>query len=174
MGHECSDGQRKKVRLMIKLLRPFQLCIIDEFAADLDIFSRKRFFDWLSKECEERSASVVYCTHIFDQADEWATHVAFMQLNKKLSPIHCLATYEPYQNILERKGKDRAFCPMYTLVLEELERQYKEHSQLFADDNVCLEDIIMDQQRQELGGSRHGRRSWRSNGMGVWPSNKTV
>ena len=58
--HECSDGQRKKVRLMIKLLRPFQLCVIDEFAADLDIFSRKRFFDWLSKECLERGASVVY------------------------------------------------------------------------------------------------------------------
>ena len=39
--HECSDGQRKKVRIMLKLLRPFQLCVIDEFAADLDIFSRK-------------------------------------------------------------------------------------------------------------------------------------
>lgn len=40
--HECSDGQRKKVRIMIKLLRPFQLCVIDEFTADLDIFSRTR------------------------------------------------------------------------------------------------------------------------------------
>ena len=31
---------------MLKLLRPFQLCVIDEFAADLDIFSRKvcRFY----------------------------------------------------------------------------------------------------------------------------------
>lgn len=65
--NECSDGQRKKVRIMIKLLRPFQLCVIDEFAADLDIFSRKRFFDFLTRECEERGASVVYCTHIFDQ-----------------------------------------------------------------------------------------------------------
>merc|ERR1711924_252096 len=37
--HECSDGQRKKVRIMLKLLRPFKLCVIDEFAADLDIFT---------------------------------------------------------------------------------------------------------------------------------------
>jgi CCR4-NOT complex subunit CAF16 len=153
--HECSDGQRKKVRIMIKLLRPFQLCVIDEFAADLDIFSRKRFFDYLSKECEARGASVVYCTHIFDQADEWASHVMFMQLNKVLSPVHFLATYEPYQNILARTGKDRSYCPMYTLVLEELERQYREQSSLFKDDNKCLADVIMDQQGKELGGDRH-------------------
>ncbi|KAL3790452.1 hypothetical protein ACHAWO_007142 [Cyclotella atomus] len=152
---ECSDGQRKKVRIMIKLLRPFQLCVIDEFAADLDIFSRKRFFDYLTKECEARGASVVYCTHIFDQADEWASHVMFMQLNKVLSPVHFLATYEPYQNILARTGKYRSFCPMYTLVLEELERQYREQSELFEDDNKCLADVIMDQQGQELGGDRH-------------------
>ena len=153
--HECSDGQRKKVRIMIKLLRPFQLCIIDEFAADLDIFSRKRFFDYLSKECEMRGAAVVYCTHIFDQADGWASHVAFMQLNKVLSPVHCLEEYAPYQNILARSGKDRSICPMYTLVLEELERQYREQSDLFLNDNICLADVIADQQGMELGGDRH-------------------
>ncbi len=153
--HECSDGQRKKVRIMIKLLRPFQLCIIDEFAADLDIFSRKRFFDYLSKECEMRGAAVVYCTHIFDQADGWASHVAFMQLNKVLSPIHCLEEYAPYQNILARSGKERAMCPMYTLVLEELERQYREQSEIFLNDNICLADVIADQQGMELGMDRH-------------------
>lgn len=151
--HECSDGQRKKVRIMIKLLRPFQLCVIDEFAADLDIFSRKRFFDYLTRECQKRGASVLYCTHIFDQADEWASHVAFMQLNKVLSPIHRLSTYAPYQNILVRA--QRAMCPMYTLVLEELEKQYREQADVFVDDNKCLTDIIMDQQGQELGGDRH-------------------
>ena len=106
--HECSDGQRKKVRIMIKLLRPFKLCVIDEFAADLDIFSRNRFFRYLTKECKERGASVVYATHIFDQADSWATHIAFMQLNKRLSPIHRLSEYKPYQEILQRTGKGRA------------------------------------------------------------------
>jgi len=157
--HECSDGQRKKVRMMIKLLRPFQLCVIDEFAADLDIFSRNRFFNYLSKECEERGASVIYATHIFDQADSWASHVTFMQLNKTLSPIHCLDGYAPYQEILERTGKNRAMCPMYVLVLEELERQYREYqSDLFAskdDDNRPLMEVIMDEQSKELGGDRH-------------------
>lgn len=153
--HECSDGQRKKVRIMIKLLRPFQLCVIDEFAADLDIFSRKRFFDYLTRECDKRGASVMYCTHIFDQADEWATHIAYMQLNKVLSPVHCLATYPPYQDILARTGANRAMCPMYTLVLEELERQYLEQSNLFVGDNQCLTDVIMENEGKELGADRH-------------------
>ena len=31
--------------------------VIDEFAADLDIFSRARFFEYLSKECALRGAA---------------------------------------------------------------------------------------------------------------------
>lgn len=154
--HQCSDGQRKKVRIMIKLLKPFQLCIIDEFAADLDIFSRQRFFDYLTKECQERGASVVYATHIFDQADAWASHIAFLQLDKVLSPIHLLKTYAPYQEILARTGPNRAMCPMYVLVFEELERQYKSQSDIeaFMDDDKCLIDTIMEQQQEELAGDR--------------------
>ena len=150
--HECSDGQRKKVRIMIKLLRPFQLCVIDEFAADLDIFSRTRFFEYLSQECEKYGSAVIYATHIFDHADSWATHVMFMQLNKELSPVYNLETYEPYHEILARTGKNRAMCPMYTLVLEELERQYRQFSDLFGDDNQCLVDVVMAEQSKEEEG----------------------
>lgn len=162
--HELSDGQRKKVRIMIKLLRPFKLCIIDEFAADLDIFSRSRFFNYLTKECKERGASVVYATHIFDQADEWASHITFMKLDKVLSPIYKLSEYQPYQEILQRVGKERAFCPMYVLVLEELERQYRSQTDVFGEgcygdgktepDGVSLMDAIMDEQSKELAGDR--------------------
>jgi CCR4-NOT complex subunit CAF16 len=168
--HELSDGQRKKVRIMIKLLRPFQLCVIDEFAADLDIFSRSRFFDYLTRECEERGASVVYATHIFDQADSWASHITFMQLSKVLSPIHPLVTYAPYQEILARTGKERAMCPMYVLVLEELERQYRTQSELFIDDNKCLSDVIMEDQGKELAGDRH--ETERSGDQSGWVSGR--
>mmetsp|Transcript_34212 Transcript_34212/g.37825 ORF Transcript_34212/g.37825 Transcript_34212/m.37825 type:complete len:635 (-) Transcript_34212:121-2025(-) len=154
--NECSDGQRKKVRIMIKLLKPFQVCIIDEFAADLDILSRSHFFDYLTKECAERGASCVYATHIFDQADSWASHIAFMQLNKVLSPLHSLQSYEPYKNILQREGTSRAMCPMYVLVLEELERQYSE-SGIFGEDYANISDAIMAEQEKELGGDRHAK-----------------
>jgi CCR4-NOT complex subunit CAF16 len=168
--HECSDGQRKKVRIMIKLLRPFQLCIIDEFTADLDIFSRTRFFDYLSRECEKRGAAVVYATHIFDQADVWATHIAFMQLDKVLSPIHPLETFAPYVEILARTGSKRAMCPMYTLVLEELERQYRNQSDVFMEDERCLTDVIMEEQSKELASDRHDTE--RENDQTSWVSGR--
>jgi len=157
--NECSDGQRKKVRIMIKLLKPFQVCIIDEFAADLDILSRSHFFDYLSRECAERGASVVYATHIFDQADSWASHIAFMQLDRVLSPIHELKSLPAYNEVLARLGNNRAMCPMYVLVMEELERQYR-GSGLFVEDydtannGQSLVDAIMSEQGKELEADR--------------------
>jgi len=157
--NECSDGQRKKVRLMFKLLKPFKLAIIDEFAADLDIFSRNRFFDYLTKECKERGASVVFATHIFDQVDLWATHVAFMQLDGTLSPVHHLKSLPAYHEIMARSGKDRAMCPMYTLILEEMERQYKEQTNLFhergaihalKDDDKEVDDMKVDKENDHV------------------------
>ena len=44
---------------------------------------------------------------------------------------------------------------MYVLVLEELERQYRTHSNVFMEDNQCLTDVIMDEQSKELAGERH-------------------
>lgn len=112
--HRVSDGQRKKVRTMLKLLRPFKLAVIDEFVVELDIFARKRFMDYLARECHERGAAVVYATHIFDQADDWSTHIMFVKADRSLSPVHDLAVFEPYQSLV-RAG---AQCPMYRLVLE--------------------------------------------------------
>ena len=157
--NECSDGQRKKVRIMIKLLKPFQVCLIDEFAADLDILSRSHFFDYLSRECATRGASVVYATHIFDQADSWASHLAFMQLDRVLSPLYDLQSHQDYQEVLARQGQSRAMCPMYVLVMEELERQYRA-SGLFVEDydnenKTGFVDAIMSEQAKELAEDRH-------------------
>eukprot|EP00941_MAST-03F_sp_MAST-3F-sp1_P000284 g284.t1 len=121
--HRVSDGQRKKVRIMLKLLRPFRLCLIDEFAVELDIYSRKRFMDYLTAECAKRNASVIYATHIFDQADDWATHITFMKHDKTLSPIYELNSYAPYQELIARTGANRVYCPMYHLVLNFLEAE---------------------------------------------------
>ena len=88
--NRVSDGQRKKVRTMLKLLRPFKLAVIDEFVVELDIFARKRFMDYLARECDERGAAVVYATHIFDQADDWSTHIMFVNADRSLSPVNAI------------------------------------------------------------------------------------
>mmetsp|Transcript_893 Transcript_893/g.1088 ORF Transcript_893/g.1088 Transcript_893/m.1088 type:complete len:392 (-) Transcript_893:377-1552(-) len=118
--HQVSDGQRKKVRIMLKLLRPFKLCVIDEFLPELDLMSRKRFFDYLSMECEERGAAIIYATHVYD-SPQWATHIAFVQ-DKTLSKMHKLDDFQPYQQLIGR-GE---LTPMYKLVLFWLTKESNE------------------------------------------------
>ena len=83
--HEVSDGQRRRVQIMLGLLRPFDLLLVDEMTTDLDCLGRKAFLGYLSKECETRDATVLYATHIFDALNDWPTHLMYMDDGKVLN-----------------------------------------------------------------------------------------
>lgn len=72
--HKISDGERKKVQIMLALLKPFKLVLIDEFISELDILVRDRLFTYLNKE----KATILYATHVFDDIDKWITHVVYL------------------------------------------------------------------------------------------------
>jgi len=110
-----SDGQRKKVRIMLKLIKPFKVCVIDEFIVELDILSRTRFLEYLTKECEERGCCIIYCSHIFDQLDDWTTHIVFLS-NKKLSPLYELQKHKRYVELCNDHTKRSP--PLFRLVME--------------------------------------------------------
>lgn len=76
--HQVSDGQRKRVQIMIALLKPFKLVIIDEFLSELDIIVRDKMFAYLRKECQLRNGSMIYATHVFDDLDEWMDSVIYI------------------------------------------------------------------------------------------------
>lgn len=76
--HQVSDGQRKRVQIMLALLKPFKLVLIDEFLNELDVVIRDKFFKYLNKECQERRASIIYATHIFDNIEKRADSVIYM------------------------------------------------------------------------------------------------
>lgn len=38
--HELSDGQRRRVQLLLGLIRPFDLLVMDEITVDLDVVTR--------------------------------------------------------------------------------------------------------------------------------------
>jgi CCR4-NOT complex subunit CAF16 len=64
--HKVSDGQRRRVQICMGLLRPFKFLLLDEITVDLDVLARADLLKFLRKECEERSATIIYATHIFD------------------------------------------------------------------------------------------------------------
>ena len=72
-----SDGQRRRVQICMGLLKPFKVLLCDEITVDLDILGRLDLLQFLRQECEQRGATVVYATHIFDGMEQWMTHIAF-------------------------------------------------------------------------------------------------
>ncbi|KAD5317353.1 hypothetical protein E3N88_17299 [Mikania micrantha] len=77
--HKVSDGQRRRVQICLGLLHPFQVLLLDEVTVDLDVVARMDLLEFFKEECEQRGATIVYATHIFDGLETWATDVAYIQ-----------------------------------------------------------------------------------------------
>ncbi|KDP35638.1 hypothetical protein JCGZ_09076 [Jatropha curcas] len=80
--HKVSDGQRRRVQICMGLLKPFKVLLLDEITVDLDVLARADLLKFLTKECEERGATIIYATHIFDGLEEWPTHIAYVAHGK--------------------------------------------------------------------------------------------
>lgn len=76
--HQVSDGQRRRVQLLLGLIRPFDILLLDEITTSLDVVVRQDLLHWLSKECMERGSTIIYATHIFDGLDDWPTHLTYL------------------------------------------------------------------------------------------------
>jgi len=53
--------------------------LLDEITVDLDVVTRMDLLDFFKEECEQREATIVYATHIFDGLETWATDIAYIQ-----------------------------------------------------------------------------------------------
>lgn len=73
-----SDGQRRRVQLVMGLLKPFKVLLLDEITVDLDVLGRSDLMNYLRSESEERGACIVYATHIFDGLEAWPTHLMYL------------------------------------------------------------------------------------------------
>lgn len=77
--HKVSDGQRRRVQICMGLLHPYKVLLLDEVTVDLDVVTRMDLLDFFKEECDERGATIVYATHIFDGLETWATDLAYIQ-----------------------------------------------------------------------------------------------
>mmetsp|Transcript_32355 Transcript_32355/g.91707 ORF Transcript_32355/g.91707 Transcript_32355/m.91707 type:complete len:292 (-) Transcript_32355:67-942(-) len=79
-----SDGQRRRVQICMGLLKPYQVLLLDEITVDMDVLGRLDLLDFFHQECEERGATIIYATHIFDGLEPWITHVTYVAEGKLL------------------------------------------------------------------------------------------
>ncbi|KAM7263251.1 hypothetical protein ACFE04_000934 [Oxalis oulophora] len=80
--HKVSDGQRRRVQICMGLLKPFKVLLLDEITVDLDVLARADLLNFLRKECEERGATIIYATHIFDGLENWPSHIVYVAHGK--------------------------------------------------------------------------------------------
>jgi CCR4-NOT complex subunit CAF16 len=73
-----SDGQRRRVQLLIGLLRPSSMLLLDEVTTDLDVVARADLHAFLRHEAETRRATILYATHVLDGLEDWASHLAWL------------------------------------------------------------------------------------------------
>ncbi|KAK1277863.1 ABC transporter I family member 20 [Acorus gramineus] len=76
--HKSSDGQRRRVQICMGLLKSFKVLLLDEITVDLDVLARANLLSFLKKDCEERGATIIYATHIFDGLENWPTHIVYV------------------------------------------------------------------------------------------------
>ncbi|KAL2897432.1 ABC transporter I family member 19 [Bienertia sinuspersici] len=104
--HKVSDGQRRRVQICLGLLHPFKVLLLDEITVDLDVVARMDLLEFFKDECDQRAATIVYATHIFDGLETWATHLAYIQegelkRKEKLAELHELKNSANLLSVVE-------------------------------------------------------------------------
>lgn len=88
-----SEGQLRRVQLAVKLCLHRDLVLLDEATTDLDLVVRRNLLTLLFEESSRCGTTIVYCTHIFDGLEGWASHV--VQLSKgKIRRINVTGEHE--------------------------------------------------------------------------------
>jgi len=76
--HRVSDGQRRRVQILLDLERTLKLVLLDEVTAELDVLARADLLAFLGEESRQHGLSVVYASHVLDGLDDFATHLLFL------------------------------------------------------------------------------------------------
>jgi CCR4-NOT complex subunit CAF16 len=101
--HRVSDGQRRRVQILLELERSLRLILLDEVTAELDVVGRADLLAWLREESEQRGLTVVYASHVLDGLADFGTEVLF------LSPGR-LRAHQPIGAALGRFGSLARLC----------------------------------------------------------------
>ncbi|HVR64289.1 MAG TPA: ATP-binding cassette domain-containing protein [Polyangia bacterium] len=121
--HRVSDGQRRRVQLLLDLERPLRVILLDEVTADLDVLSRADLLRFLREESEERAVTIVYASHVLEGLGSWGTHLAFLSPGRLRRFAH-LSEIAEITEIAERGAAGGAPRPGSPSPLHELCEQW--------------------------------------------------
>jgi CCR4-NOT complex subunit CAF16 len=85
--HQVSDGQRRRVQLLLDLERTLRVLLLDEVTAELDVLARADLLRFLRDESDARGVTILYASHVLDGLEAFATDVAFLSRGR----LRCFA-----------------------------------------------------------------------------------
>jgi CCR4-NOT complex subunit CAF16 len=142
--NELSDGQRRRCQLLECLATPRPVYLMDEITSDLDIFAREGLLGFLRWETEHRGATILYCTHIFDHLEGWATHLLHLSLGRVVRSC-AIDDVEGYAALLANGARS----PLYQLVRTWIYAEYEERKGEFKNQDPAKASL--DGRRPNLG-----------------------
>lgn len=116
-----SDGQRRRIQLLECLAEEKKVYVLDEITTDLDLYAREGLLDFLKNETEQKGATILYATHIFDSLSNWATHVVFFS-KAKVATCCRIEDLTEYQDLVAKGTR----CPLYALMKKWVFREHDE------------------------------------------------
>jgi len=119
--YRLSDGQRRRVQLLLGLARFNRVLLLDEVTTDLDLVARQNLLQFLKEESDLRGVTIIYATHIFDGLDQWATDVVYLtggqvKVNQKLNEV---------DELIQLKAKNTP-APLFRMVEAWLRAEFEE------------------------------------------------
>jgi len=124
-----SDGQRRRCQLLECLAEEKEIYVLDEITTDLDLYAREGLLNFLRRETEEKGATILYATHIFDSLADWATHCLHFS-KARIARMCKMQDLKEYHDRVANGVR----VPLYSLMKEWMFKDYGERT---AVDNVA-------------------------------------
>jgi CCR4-NOT complex subunit CAF16 len=109
--HRVSDGQRRRVQLLLELERPLRLVLLDEVTAELDVLARADLLRFLYDESENRQVTIVYASHVLEGLQAFGTHLAFLSPGR----LRCFAPLEAVAELAVTDSRSDTVSPLHRL-----------------------------------------------------------
>ncbi|KAG6884710.1 hypothetical protein C0993_008778 [Termitomyces sp. T159_Od127] len=124
--HQISDGERRRVQLCFGLMVPWDVLLLDEVTVDLDVLVRDDLLNFLKADSEQRGATILYATHIFDGLNNFPTHIMHMRLGSVIQPPAAW----PISSASSLTSQFDSSTPLYTVALQWLKEDRDNRQEL--------------------------------------------
>jgi len=97
---------------------------MDEITSDLDVYAREGILNFLRAEADVRGATILYCTHIFDHLEGWASHILHLSQGMVVKCCRISEVSEYSQKI-----DSGVSCPLYEVVRDWVYAEYEQQAE---------------------------------------------